>query len=276
MRGGVERASDNHLGRLKSLHGGIPYRYLYKHIFPGLRRSHLLLSYQLAVPEHPVTESRPIDCCHDTVVVHDTVYVERVAYVCPPCRPFYMDIRTNILVDAAAIPNIGIEFYLGKNFSVLGNWAYAWWGKEGGDHLWRVYGGELGLRWWFGRAAHAKPLTGHHLGIYAGLFTYDFCRGENGYMGGLPKGTLWNRYHITAGVEYGYSKPIGRRLNLDFTLGLGYMGGEVRHYKPMDGHYVWQSTKRCNWIGPTKVEITLAWLIGCNNVNRPKTKGGKK
>lgn len=185
-----------------------------------------------------------------------------------------MDLRSNLLLDAALIPNIGVEFYLGKNLSILANWMYAWWGKEGSDRLWRCYGGELGLRWWFGRAAHTKPLTGHHLGIYGGIFTYDFCLGKNGYMGGLHNGTLWDRYHINAGVEYGYSLPIARRLNLDFSLGLGYIGGEVRHYKPMDGHYVWQSTKRKHWVGPTKLEISLVWLIGCDNYNRRK--GGSK
>lgn len=183
-----------------------------------------------------------------------------------------MDFRSNLLLDAAAIPNIGAEFYVGKNISLLGNWMYGWWGREGNDRLWRCYGGEVGLRWWFDTAAHAKPLTGHHLGIYGGIFTYDFCLGKKGYMGGLHNGTLWDRCHLNAGVEYGYSLPVSRRFNIDFSLGLGYTGGEVRHYIPMEGHYVWQSTSRIHWIGPTKLEITLAWLIGCDNYNRPKTR----
>ena len=59
-------------------------------------------------------------------------------------------------------------------------------------------------------------------------------------------------------------------LNIDFSIGLGYMGGEYKEYLPQDGHYVWQSTKRRHWIGPTKAEISLVWLIGRGNTNKTK------
>ena len=64
------------------------------------------------------------------------------------------------------------------------------------------------------------------------------------------------------GVAYGYAMPIARRLNLDFSIGLGYFRGDFKEYQPIDEHYVWQRTKRRNWIGPTKAEITLVWHIG--------------
>jgi|GEM_PF-6135277 len=43
-----------------------------------------------------------------------------------------------------------------------------------------------------------------------------------------------------------------------------------KEYLPQDGHYVWQSTKRRHWIGPTKAEISLVWLIGRGNTNNTK------
>ena len=79
-------------------------------------------------------------------------------------KKFYMDLSTNILYDLAAVPNIGIEFYLGKNISIDANWMYAWWSKNSRHRYWRIYGGDLELRWWFGSKAHEKPLTGHHIG----------------------------------------------------------------------------------------------------------------
>lgn len=74
-------------------------------------------------------------------------------------------------------------------------------------------------------------------------------------------------------IEYGYSLPIGRRFNLDFGIGLGYIGGEYKVYEPIDVHYVWQRTQKRHWIGPTKAEISLVWLIGRGNYNQ---KGGKR
>ena len=41
--------------------------------------------------------------------------------------------------------------------------------------------------------------------------------------------------------EYGYSLPIARRLNIDFTIGAGYWGGIYHEYKPEADYYVWQS-----------------------------------
>ena len=191
----------------------------------------------------------------------------------PVKKPFYMALKTNLLYDAAALPNIGAEFYLGKNWSVGANWTYGWWDKDSSHHYWRAYGGELYGRWWFGEKAHTKPLTGHHLGVFAGIITYDFEFGGKGYMGGLPGKTLWDRCNRYAGIEYGYSLPVGRRINIDFSIGLGYLGGKVIKYHPSHDRYIWDKTTNFNWIGPVKAEVSLVWLIGRGNVNM---KGGNK
>ena len=104
--------------------------------------------------------------------------------------------------------------------------------------------------------------------------TYDFEFGGKGWMGGIPGGTLWDRCNTVAGIEYGYSLPIGRRLNIDFTIGVGYMGGKLVDYVPGNGFYIWQKTRHFNWFGPTKAEISLVWLIGRGNYNAKK--GGLK
>lgn len=79
---------------------------------------------------------------------------------------------------------------------------------------------------------------------------------------------MGERWSYGAGLEYGYSLPIGRRLNLDFGIGFGYLGGEYKTYEPKDGHYVWQETRQRNWIGPTKAEISLIWLIGNKKIRK--------
>ncbi|MDE7346595.1 MAG: DUF3575 domain-containing protein [Muribaculaceae bacterium] len=188
-------------------------------------------------------------------------------------KSFYMDVRTNMLYDAALVPNLGAEFYIGKNLSVYGEWMYAWWDNETSHRSWRIYGGDLGLRWWFGRKAHAKPLTGHHLGVYYGILTFDFATGDNGYLGGKPNGTLWDRWLINTGLEYGYSLPVGKRLNIDFSIGLGYMGGNYIKYFPFDNDYYRDKEYKMHFFGPTKAEISLVWLIGRGNDNSRKGGG---
>lgn len=179
-------------------------------------------------------------------------------------RPFYMAAKTNMLYDLGIVPNVGVEFYLGKNFSVAGNWMYSWWKNDNVAWYWHTYGGDLAVRYWMGKAAKEKPLAGHHVGLYGQMITYDF------EVGG--KGLLADRWSWSVGAEYGYSLPIAYRLNIDFTLGVGYHWGIFEEYLPIDGHYVWQATKRRQYIGPTKAEISLVWLIGYGNWNINKKK----
>lgn len=271
---GGETEAMHNVQSLKNLHKGLPYQYLYKHHFPKLRASRLAVDF--ARPVKPVATETFVMLPADTLVVHDTVYVEKIVYWCPPCKPFYMGLKTNMLLDALLIPNIGAEFYLGKNLSIAGQWMYGWWDKNSTHFWWRMYGGEVDFRWWFGKKAHAKPLTGHHLGLYAGVVTYDFELGHTGYMGGLPGKTLWDRCNYQGGIEYGYSLPVAKRLNIDFTIGIGYFGGKYIVYEPEGKWYAWKETRMRNWFGPTKAEISLVWLIGCDNYNVLKAKKGGK
>ncbi len=277
---------DQSLERLKALRNGKPYAYLRRNIFPSVRASKLMVSYD-RILSPVVTEQRleeaivtridsiiaaPVDTVIpiDTVIPADTI----AAPVSEPARPLYMDIRSNMLFDALALPNIGAEFYVGKNFSLGGNWMYAWWSRNSRHRYWRAYGGELFGRWWFGNAARSKPLTGHHIGLYGQAYIYDFEWGGKGEMGGKPGGSLWDKALWGIGFEYGYSLPVSRRINIDFSIGIGYATGYYHKYKPVDTHYVWLSTNRRNWFGPTKAEISLVWLIGNDNFNRPKCKEG--
>jgi hypothetical protein len=165
-----------------------------------------------------------------------------------------------MLYDLAMTPNAGIEFYLGAGFSLAANWQYAWWKRDKSAFYWRTYGGDFEARYWFGKLAKEKPLTGHHVGLYGQMITYDFEFGGSGIL--AP------RWSWAIGASYGYSLPIHRVLNIDFSAGVGYHTGIYHDYIPIDGEYIWQATKRRRWIGPTKFEVSLVWLIGCDNYNK--------
>ena len=185
----------------------------------------------------------------------------------PECNSnFFGALKTNVLYDLALIPNIGAEIHLGKNFTLGANWHYAWWKSDAIPWYWRTYGGDLAVRYWFGKAAERKPLTGHHVGLYGQIVTYDFLVGNNGILA--------DRWSWDAGVEYGYSWPLAERLNLDCTIGVGYHAGQFYEYMPIDNCYVWQATKNRKYIGPTKFEVSLVWLFGCANTN--DMKGGDR
>lgn len=271
---------DSRKSQLQRLHARAVWRHMEERFFPELRVSSVLLFFEAEPVKKP--EPVPVAPLRDTIVVEhrDTVEVVRrdtvilSGTVIAELKPFYMALKTNLLYDAVLVPNIGAEFYLGCGWSVGGSWMYAWWKNDRRHNYWRIYGGELDIRRYFGCCAKEKLLIGHHIGLYGQLFTYDFETGGTGYLGGKPGGTLWEKMNYAVGLEYGYSLPVARCLNLDFVIGVGYWGGEYQTYDPADGHYVWKETRRRHWFGPTKAEISLVWLIGRGNYN--KEKGGKR
>ena len=261
--------------RLKRLAGGKPYLYMYRKMFPELRASKVVLWFD-RVPNPfnaPSIAPRlaPLSLSYAPV---PEISVNAVPQPRKAPSPFYMSLRTNMLYDLGLVPNIGADFYLGKNFSLSAFWTYAWRKTDRKHWYWRTYGGDVALRYWFGKAAAAKPLTGHHIGIYAQALTYDFEFGNKVYMAGQPGGNIFDQANLGAGIEYGYSLPIAPRLNLDFTASVGYMGGKCWEYVAEDDCYVWQRTKKTRWFGPTKLEVSLVGLIGKANINLGK--GGKR
>lgn len=261
--------------RLKRLAGGKPYLYMYRKMFPELRASKVVLWFD-RVPNPfnaPSIAPRlaPLSLSYAPV---PEISVNAVPQLRKAPSPFYMSLRTNMLYDLGLVPNIGADFYLGNNLSISAFWVYSWWKTDRKHWYWRTYGGDIALRYWFGKAAAAKPLTGHHIGVYAQALTYDFEFGNKGYMAGQPGGNIFDQANLGAGIEYGYSLPITPRLNLDFTASVGYMSGKCWEYVAEDDCYVWQRTKKTRWFGPTKLEVSLVWLIGKANINLGK--GGKR
>ena len=185
-------------------------------------------------------------------------------------RAPWLALKTNMLYDVCLIPNIGAEFSIGKRWTITFDWFYTWFSSDNRHRYWQGYGGYLGVRKYFGssksnqnalphregRGGSSFP-RGHHLGIYTLGMTYDVEWGGKGYQA--------DHFGFGVGVEYGYSMRIGRRLNLDLSIGVGFQDGEYKEYVPSHdhwNHYIWLSTHKRHWWGPTKAEVSLVWVIG--------------
>lgn len=166
-------------------------------------------------------------------------------------------LKTNLLYDLALVTNAGIEVSLGHRWTVAADGHFTWLSKNSRHRYWQSYGGYVTLRRYFGQRSmvngQCSAFSGHHLGIYGLALTYDVEWGGRGYQA--------DHFGFGAGVEYGYSLPIGRCLDLDFSIGVGFQDGEYKKYDPVDDHYVWHSTSKRHWWGPTKAEVTLKWKL---------------
>ena len=254
---------DSRKRQLMNLRGGSVWHYMEKYFFPELRNCSVVECEFEPIASRPEpTVVREVLTVRDTLILRDTVCP---ADELPAPRPLYLAAKTNLLYDAALVPNVGLELSLGQGWSVGGNWMYAHWSNDARHRYWQIYGGELEVRRYFGSLAAEKPLQGHHVGLYAQAVTYDFETGGKGYLSDFAYGV---------GLEYGYSLPVAKRLNIDFGIGIGYSGGKYKSSYPDAGCYVYIETKRRHWFGPTRAEVSLVWLLGRGNVNSKK--GGAK
>lgn len=167
--------------------------------------------------------------------------------------PSFVSIKTNLLYDAVLVPNLGLEVNVYNNWTLYADLMYADWNKPEKHFYWNLMGAQVGARKYFGRLASERSLSGHHAGIYGQALAYDLQSGNFGQQ------TATINY--AAGVEYGYSLPIARNLNLDFEIGVGYLTGKYYEYVAHESHYTWLATVHRAWIGPTKASVSFVWMI---------------
>lgn len=164
-------------------------------------------------------------------------------------------LSTNMLYDAALVPNLGATIGLGWDNLLSVNWMHAWWSNSSTHRFWRIYGGDIEFSRYIGHCSSSSTLTGHHIGPYFSILSYDIQRGRN------HNGYQSDNLTYAVGISYGYSIPIARQFNIDFSIGLGYQWGKYKKHRPIDSHDVWQSTHNRRWLGPTRLSISLVWLI---------------
>lgn len=171
-------------------------------------------------------------------------------------------IATNMLYDAALTPNIGVGILISDRFTLFADWMYARWNNRDNRKYWRIYGGDIEIKYHIGAIRGNSPLGGHHIGAYASLACYDFQLNRN------HRGFLSDKYNYAAGLSYTYSLPVNKRINIDFNIGIGYLWGKYKKHTPIDDCDVWLSTHKLGWFGPTKVGVSFVWLIGNSVANR--------
>ena len=196
-----------------------------------------------------------------------TMYPQRNPVAASCRRRPLLALKTNLLFDAALMPNVEIEVPVGKRWSVNGEYAFPWWQFDRGKYCMQVLMGGLEGRYWLGSRKSREDrevLTGHFLGLYAGGGKYDLQGGEKGYQG---------EFFIAAGVSYGWATRIARHLHLEFNIGIGLLRTDYRHYHARDNYQtlLWQENGKYTWFGPTKAKISLVWLL-----NRRVKKGGSR
>ncbi|MBR7129145.1 MAG: DUF3575 domain-containing protein [Tidjanibacter sp.] len=284
---------DKKMRQLMRLRGGRPYSYVRRNILPYLRTAATCILYwsedNLALPfpafdtplplmrlAAPKSTSIGLDGEPAGVWTQSTIqglqHPTKPQHTTPATKTI-LALKTNALYDLGSVVNFAVEAPIGDRFSLVYNHICPWWLSEDNRYCLQLLsiGGEA--RWWFAPKPVAARenfvardrLVGHFVGAYAMSGMFDF----QARTWGCYQGEFWS-----AGLTYGYSTPIGKRMNLEFSLSVGYAQIPYRHYVPTDD---WQdlirdkfNSGRLHWFGPTKAEVSLVVPITIG------TKGGRK
>lgn len=246
--------------KLTTMHNSEVYRYLQRNVLNHLRIATIETVFRKEETTPQVTPCP--DVRRDTIWVAqtDTIYlpakVDTTPSVSSKRRKHYYAIKTNLLNDALLLPNVSIEYALPNRWSVEAEWNVSWWNtRTTHSYCHRIQMGGMEVRKWLGDDSKT-PLTGHFLAAYAMGGTYDVrWNSHTGYL---------SNWSYSGGVAYGYAKPLGTRINLELEVAAGYFGGEYDTYKysPQQNDFPWQSRKNLHYVGITKLEVSIAWLIG--------------
>lgn len=177
--------------------------------------------------------------------------------------PAAVQLRSNGLYDLALCPNIGIEIQTDLGLAWQLDYIGAWWNSPSRNRFFSNYAFQTEIRYYLASPKMTFPYTGHHVGLYGQMITYDFEFGGTGYQ------SRDLDYTFGIGASYGYSFPLSKRWSLDLTIGLGYFQSRYDEYDPRDvydgKHFIKNETRRLTFWGPTKLEATFVWNINSFN-----------
>lgn len=171
-------------------------------------------------------------------------------------------LKTNLLYDATATVNLGLEVGLAPKwtFDLSGN-LNAW--NAFGDMRWKHWLVQPEARYWF-----CERFNGHFLGFHALGGQYN--------VGNIPNNISWfpfntdlrklsnNRYQgwgVGGGVAWGYDVILGRHWNLEFELGLGVIYTRYDKFECKDCGAKIASDVPYIYYGPTKAAVNLVYTF---------------
>ncbi len=244
--------------RLKKLDNGQSYGYIVNHLMSRLRSASCACAY---VPKDLLVASREME---GSVVEYKPEPIQKTEKAPLYDKKTVVALKTNLLYDVPLMFNFAVEvpFNLGnEQFSVEYEHYFPWWVLRNNRTCIQYLSTGPEFRWWFhpepiqetAKKVRRDALVGHFVGAHAKYIKTDLQWNTEG---------CYQCYIKTAGITYGYSAPVFKRANLEFSLSVGYANIQYQHYVPTDD---WQILLRdrtkagtLHYFGPTELDITLS------------------
>lgn len=168
-------------------------------------------------------------------------------------------IKTNLLTDIAASPNLGVEVKVAPKWTLevvgeINDWDI-------NRHKWKHWFAQPEARYWF-----CDSFAGHFLGLHAIGGQYNFGNIRNGinFLGSDFSKLSDYRFQGWAagtGVAYGYAWVLGRHWNLEAEIGIGWIYTRFDQYSCYDCGKKVADNQPHNYFGPTKLSVAFEYIF---------------
>lgn len=169
-------------------------------------------------------------------------------------------LKTNILYDATATINIGVETDLARQWTLDVSGDYNPW-TFSHNRKWKHWFVQPEARYWLCDKMHGSFLAGHLIG---GQFNVGNVHTDFTFLG-TPFSKLKNyRYQgwmAGAGVGYGYSWILSRHWNVEAELAVGYIYTRYDKYECATCGNKLGNEESHNYVGPTKAAVNLIYVF---------------
>ena len=169
-------------------------------------------------------------------------------------------VKTNLLYDATATINAGIEFGLAPKWTLDLSGNFNGWTMSH-DRKWKHWMAQPEARYWF-----CDRFAGHFLGFHAlgGQYNVGHLKNNIKFLGTDFSSLSDSRYQgwfIGAGVAYGYAWVLNKHWNLEGEIGVGYVYTEFDRFNCKGCGKKVEEDKNHHYFGPTKAAINLIYVF---------------
>lgn len=182
--------------------------------------------------------------------------------LCAPLSASAQDValKTNLLYDATATINLGIEFGLAPKWTLdisgnLNAWSFSH------QRMWKHWLVQPEARYWL-----CDRFSGHFFAIHAHGGQYNVGNLDNSidFLGSdLSKldDYRYEGWFVGAGVGYGYAWILGKHWNIEAEIGIGYAYTQFDKYECEGCSKKVEEDKDHHYVGPTKAAINLVYVF---------------
>ena len=168
-------------------------------------------------------------------------------------------LKTNLLYDATASVNLGVEFPIAQKWSIdisgdLNGWKV-------NHHVWKHWFAQPEARYWF-----CDRFSGNFVGVHLIGGQYNL-----GNISGLPnflgtdfsdlKDTRVQGWFAGAGIAYGYTWMLAKHWSAEAEIGIGWAYTRYDRFPCTECGAKIQEDKPHNYFGPTKAALSLIYVF---------------